>query len=486
MNLLEVFYQQVEKQPEHPLIFGPEDENVYSYKDFSQVIQILIEEIKTIGIKSGSCIGLHYPNGYQYISLTYALWGCGAIVVPIPVELTIAEKQQIFENIRIDAVISKTGIASDFKALQTSTSIPFSENTVLIPVKQLRDQPTGLENLNAAFVRFTSGTTGTAKGVVLSHETIYERIVAANKGLQIGSNDSIIWLLSMAYHFTVSIVAYLSFGATIVFCKNHFGSTIINTAARHKATIIYGAPTHYELMTHDQGSELLPDLRLAITTTTSLRKEVGTAFYKRFKKPLNETYGIIEVGLPCMNIEKPLEKNGSVGCLLPDYEMQLEKIGVESGLRLIKLRGVGTVDAYYEPWKTREEILQGNNGWFSTGDLGYVDDEGYLYIRGRSKEMISVGGMKFFPQEVELVLESHPAIQEACVFGYRDKRLGEIPYTQLVKASEYDSIPNEDELKDFCASCLAIYKVPKRFEFVDSLTRTASGKLIRDASKLLK
>jgi long-chain acyl-CoA synthetase len=93
--------------------------------------------------------------------------------------------------------------------------------------------------------------------------------------------------------------------------------------------------------------------------------------------------------------------------------------------------------------------------------------------------------MKFFPQEVESVLESHPAIQEASVFGYRDKLLGEVPYAQLVKASICDNIPTEDEFRDFCASHLAMYKIPEKFHFVDTLLRTASGKLIRNASRLL-
>lgn len=485
MNLINIFYQQVEQQPQHPLILGPAEQQSYSYLEFAQHIQSLVAQLQGVGVAKGHCVGLHYPSDAQYIALTYAIWGCGACVVPIPVELTPEEKQVMFTHIRIDTVISKTTLAAQLTPLHMSVSTPLSEEIVFTPISPLREHPPGFTQINAAFIRFTSGTTGEAKGVVLSHETIYERIRAANQSLHLGPSDRILWLLSMAYHFAVSIVAYLSSGATIIFCPNHFGITMTRTAAKHRATIIYGAPTHYQLMSHDRGQELLPDLRLAIVTTTSLRETVAAAFYHRFQKPLNETYGIIEIGLPCINVDQPRAKQGSVGRLLPAYEMRLEKLGTEDHLRAIHLRGAGLLDAYYEPWNTREEILQSQQGWFVTGDLGHVDEEGYLYIRGRSKEIINVGGMKFFPQEVEAVLETHPAIKEACVSSHSDKRLGELPYAQLVKQAEYPTLPTVEELRDFCAHRLAMYKIPEQFQWVERLVRTASGKLIRDTSKRL-
>lgn len=483
MNLLDIFLQTAARQPDHRLIITAKEE--YTYRDFQAQIEGLVVQLKSCGVLAGSCIGLHYPNSPEYISLTYAIWGCGACVVPIPVELSQQEKQQIFAHICIDAVISKVDIIADLAAVQTTTAQPLAKEAVLIHTKQLCAHPLGFAAVNAAFVRFSSGTTGAAKGVVLSHETIYERIQAANGGLQLGPKDRIVWLLSMAYHFAVSIVAYLSFGATILLCPNSFGATIIRLAAKQKATIIYGAPTHYALMTHVQGAQLLPDLRLAIVTTTALPPEVATAFYQRFHQPLNETYGIIEIGLPCINFEKPLEKSGSVGRVLPAYEIHLETIDQAQRLGAIYLRGKGMVDAYYAPWQTRAELLQAGSGWFATGDIGEVDEEGYLYIRGRSKEVISVGGMKFFPQEVETILETHPAIQEACVFRYPDPRLGDIPHAYLVKAPGLEHVPTADELSAFCTERVALYKVPKQFRFVAELMRTASGKLIRDAAKLI-
>ncbi len=482
MNLLDLFLATAAKQPNHLLITTTREE--YTYGDFRLLIEGLIAQLKGQGVKALDCIALHYPNSPEYIALIYAIWGCGACVVPVPVELNPLEKQQIFRHIAIDAVLSKSNIMADVAPLQTAEAVFLSAQTAFMPCAKTLPKPVGFARINPAFVRFTSGTTGTSKGVVLSHETVYERIQAANQGLRLAQGDRIVWLLSMAYHFTVSIVAYLSYGCTILLAPNAFGSSIIQIAAKHKATLIYAAPLHYNLMAQDRGSQMLPDLRLAIVTTASLAPAVADAFYQRFQIPLNETYGIIEVGLPCMNLDQPREKQGSVGKILPAYEARLLGVDQATGLGEVQLRGRGLIDAYYEPWQERKDILQKNDGWFATGDLGEFDEAGYLHIRGRSKEVISVGGMKFFPQTVEAVLEAHPAIQEACVFRYPDERLGEIPHAHVVKAPGISELPTTEDIIAFCAGHLAEHKIPAQITFVDRLLRTASGKLIRNASQL--
>ena len=149
---------------------------------------------------------------------------------------------------------------------------------------------------------------------MLSHETIFDRIHAANEVLKIGPDDSVVWLLSMSYHFTVSIVAYLSFGAGIVLCPNYFGKTIVEAANWHGATLIYGSPVHFRMMAHET-SGLPLHLRLAISTTTALTKEIEQAFYQRFGIPLSQAYGIIEIGLPVSAPKvKPVSRIRWVSC----------------------------------------------------------------------------------------------------------------------------------------------------------------------------
>jgi len=482
VNLAEVFFQQAALRPEHPAILGPHEDTSISYGALQTEIQTLAEQLRAEGIRAGMNIGLHYPGGQAYIAFTYALWACGACVTPIPMELATEEKQLIFRHIAIDAVISTSGCTL-FAAFAHGEAILLTEQACLLNLKVLRTPPVELAGLNPAFIRFTSGTTGEAKGVILSHDSILARIQAANQGLRIDADDRIVWLLSMAYHFAVSIVAYLSFGATIILCKNSFGSTILQAANRHRATLIYAAPTHYELMSHDRSEQTLSTMRLAIVTTAYLRPDIAEAFYQRFGIAPNETYGIIEVGLPAVNLDAPKEKRGSVGRLLPSYAVKLDSPD-ENGIGEIMLFGPGLLDAYYQPWQARDLILSQHGGWLATGDLGFIDEDDYLFIVGRSKEMISVGGMKFFIREVETVLESHPAIQAACVFAVKARRLGETPMAHVVLAENHQP-PDEAELKAYCGEHLASYKIPDRFHWVDSLARTASGKLIRNTEKLL-
>ena len=477
MNLIDLFLQTAARQPDNPAILGPADADCWTYTELAEHVKTMAKQLRGASIGSGHTVGLHYPSGRDYIVLTYALWRCGAAVVPIAVELTPEEKEAVCHGICLDAMISPARTAGLFLPWQSAAPHSLADEVLVIPMQPRRELPSGFLELNPAFLRFSSGTTGTSKGVILSHETINERIHAANTVLQIGPDDRVMWLLSMSYHFAVSIVAYLSFGATIVLCKNHFGSTIVRTTARHRGTLIYGSPIHYDLMAHDRSDSRLPDVRLAVSTAMYLRGEIAEAFHRRFGLPLSEAYGIIEIGLPCINHDRPLEKRGSVGRVLPDYEILLEDQGLGDELRAIKLRGKGFLDAYYDPWQPRTAIMP--DGWFATGDLGYLDNEGYLFIQGRSKEVINIGGMKFFPQEVETVLESHPAIKEACVFPHKDDRMGEIPYAQVVKEASSGEPPEEEALRNYCAGYLAPFKLPEKIEFVEELARTASGKLIR-------
>jgi len=482
-NLADCFLKKAEQQADYPLILGQETEDKISYAEFAQEIQALTKQLKALGVNRGDNIGLHYPSGRHYIAFVYALWHCDACVTPLPIELTAAEKQQIFQHVHVDAVISITKLQNQIHPSTQEMGLPLAYQAIFVKVTSTCKAPAQLADINAAFIRFTSGTTGDAKGVVLSHESIYQRMHVANQALQIDENDRILWLLSMDYHFAVSIVAYLSFGASIILPKNSFGITLLTAATHHKATLIYGSPTHYNMMIQDDTGAVLPDtLRLAIVTTTALRREIADAFYERFGRVLNETYGIIELGLPAINISQAREKQGSVGKLLSNYELKLDcPPGQAQGE--ITLRGKGMLDAYYSPWRSRDTILQQHGDWFRTGDLGKLDADGFLYIVGRNKEMINIGGMKFFPEEVESVLEKHPAILAACVFSIQEKHRRALVRAHLV-LKEGKTPSNESELRTYCRQYLASHKIPGHFRWVEQLAYTVSGKKIRNPEKL--
>ncbi len=209
-------------------------------------------------------------------------------------------------------------------------------------------------------------------------------------------------------------------------------------------------------------------LTMAISTSVKLPIETEKSFLEKFGFGLTEAYGIIEVGLPFIN-DKPGEKHSSVGRLLPDYEFDLRNRD-QDGIGEIFLRGPGMFDGYASPWYRREP-----GSWFDTGDLGRLDDDGYLNIVGRNKNVINFAGMKVYPYEVEMILANHPAVKEVLVFGKPHPRYNQLPFAKVVLEKKIDV----NELQSFCAHHLSPYKVPKSIEIVSFLPKTHSGKVRR-------
>jgi long-chain acyl-CoA synthetase len=479
LNVDDLFRQRAQRQPDHPAVLGPGPSRI-TYAALDEMIESAASVLGRAGVGPGACVGVHVPSGIDSIVLTYAVWRRGGCVVPIPVELAEDEKIEICRTIAVDFVVASPRLPSFVEPSRGGDEVHLPRSAVLVALHSPRRHPPGFTEINAAFIRFTSGTTGTSKGVVLSHNSIRERIDAANEALEIGPADRVLWVLSMSYHFTVSIVAYLTFGATIVLPKNHLAAEIIDSIVRHEATLLYASPMHYTWMADSPKAEPLTSLRLAVSTAMSLDREAAKKFRERFGVPVAQALGVIEVGLPAINFDFAADRPEAVGRILPAFRLHLGDVGLGPGTGEVLLSGKGFLDAYYEPWRTRDEIMR--DGWFHTGDIGELDANGCLIIRGRSKDVINTMGMKFFPREVEEVLESHPKVREACVFPRANRRFGEVPCARVVVDSA--APPDLEELIGVCRGRLADYKVPHQIEVVDRLERTPSGKLLRLAEPL--
>jgi long-chain acyl-CoA synthetase len=476
MNLDELFRTTARQQPEHPAVIGPGAGDMLTYAQLDAIIDEQCRNLERSGVGPGHCVGLHCASGIDYLTLTYALWRSRACVVPLPVELAPGEKRQILSDIGLDALITETPEPEFAAPIERGEATAVSSRYAVRPMLCRQPGPDGFAQLNCAFIRFTSGTTGTSKGVVLSHETIRERIAAANEVLKIGPADRVVWLLSMSYHFAVSIVAYVTYGACIVLPRNLFAPAIMRAAEEHGGTLMYGSPLHFTWMKDSPQTADLSRMRLAISTTSPLDAELGLAFERKFAIPVTQALGIIELGLPCINVDFASDKPDAVGRVLPAYEMRLEETDLGGEFRELLLRGPGMLDAYYRPWRLRSEILR--DGWFATGDIVTVDQAGCVRIRGRSKDVINIAGMKFFPQEAERVLESHPAIHAARVYPVQDVRFGEAAHAQVIAESGQAGKPTPAELTDWCRARLAPFKVPTAIEYVASFPKTASGKVL--------
>lgn len=476
LNMDLAFRQRASAQSAAPAILTKRE--VLSYAELDQRIGDVAEALGKAGVVAGQTLGLHLPSGTDYIVHCYAAWRLGCTVVPIALELSESEKEEVVRTIAMQAMISAPGTVAPGESSRVGQNLELGARAFVFRLESGATHPPELAAVNAAFIRFTSGTTGRSKGVVLSHETIMERIVAANEVLHIGAEDRVMWLLSMSYHFTVSITAYLTFGAAIILPKSTLAAGVLDVDARFHATFLYGSPMHCALLADYPGTGGFEQLRAAISTTTSMTPGIGDRFLARFGVPVAQALGIIEIGLPCINLIHARGKPASVGNLLPAYEMRQADLGYGDGLREISFRGPGFLDAYYSPWTPRSHIAA--DGWFETHDVGLVDEDGCLFIKARSKDVVSVMGMKFFPQEVERVLMTHPAVREAAVFAAPHDRMGQVPHARIVPHGSPDAGMREleAELRQLCARELASHKVPEQFEFMAELPRTASGKVL--------
>ncbi len=409
-------------------------------------------------------VGLACESGVDYIVLALAILKAGGCLVPLADELTAVERLEIIER------TSLCGIVQGGK--------PTGATWLPLDPPELENEAE-FSGLDPAFIRFSSGTTGRSKGVVLSHAKLRERIVAANAALEIGPGDRVLWMLPMAHHFAVSIVLYLYHGACTVLGKSHLAEHVLEMARATRATVIYGAPFHHALLAADRGGYAWPDLRLAVTTAAPLPAAVAMGFHQRFGKPLVQGLGIIEIGLPLLNTGGAGDSPMAVGRPLPAFDVELrdeEGLPVAAGrVGELWIKGPGMFDAYLSPWQPVDEVCVA--GWFATGDLAETDAAGRVYLRGRKKSVLNVGGMKVFPEEVEAVVERHPSVRRCRVTGSPHGIVGVVPVAEVILHDGKTLEPRG--LIDWCRESLSIYKVPVRIKFVDDLPLTASGKIRR-------
>jgi long-chain acyl-CoA synthetase len=411
-------------------------------------------------------IGLSCDNGVDYIVTALAILKAGGCLVPLAGELTEREREELVERTGLHGVVSHGGPGA-------SAGLGWRAMDGRISHEE------EFSRIDPAFIRFSSGTTGRSKGVVLSHAKLRERIIAANAALGIGPGDKVLWMLPMAHHFAVSIVLYLYHGACTVLARSHLAEEVLAVAEETRATVIYGAPFHHALLAEDASDRQWADLRLAVSTAAALPAATAVKFHARYGKPLVQGLGIIECGLPLLNTGGAADFPEALGRPLPAYDVELrdeEGRPVEAGrIGEMWIKGPGFFDAYLSPWQPVNEVCV--DGWFATGDLAETDAAGRVYLRGRKKSVINVSGMKVFPEEIEAVLNAHPAVARSRATGFAHSVFGMVPVAEVILRGDAAATPRD--LVDWCRTALSAFKVPARVRVVEELPLTASGKILR-------
>lgn len=448
-----------------------------SFRELYAQTENLKKQLQQTGIETGMGLAVMGRNGRAFVAAMMAGMGCGAVVVPVSHQLKAAEITQILLDTGVQAIIDdQSGLTPIDGA---GMLMPFSAQTLRFTWINANAKQAITPLANAAFIRYTSGTTGNSKGVVLSHASILARVECASKALQLNCEDAVLWILPMAFHFLVSILVYIRNGATIIVAKDLLASSLIKAANQHQATLLYAAPMHFRLLAADMTTEPIPTLKVAISTSSAIPLAIANAFTRRFNLPVTQAYGIIEAGLPLLDNLAGQTDPQSVGYPTAGFNVALwdddHKPVPEGQIGRLAIRGPGMFDAYLKPWQTAEQVMR--NGWFFTGDLARYQADGRVLICGREKTMINVSGNKAFPEEIEAVLSSHPDVVACRVSGLAHPLLGEIVGAEVVLTPQADG--DVEALLHFCRQRLSTYKVPQRLQIVTTIGCTASGKVKR-------
>lgn len=440
---------------------------------------------------SGSrCVSILLPSCGMFGAAALGAWGQGRVCVPLNFLLKREELQYIVDDCGTDVILTASPM------LEHLGFVPKGPKIVLLDRLDYRSPPAwhwpkSAESEDLAALIYTSGTSGKPKGVMLSHGNIAANIAQYREHVHISRDDVMLGVLP-AFHsfgFTVLTMAPLTIGCRVVFSARFVPQRIIKLVHEHRATIFVAIPSMYNAMLAVKHAEAgdVSSLRLAVSGGEPLPLDVTDRFFERFGVRINEGYGLTETS-PATNVCLPEEyRPHSVGRPLPRVQQRI--VEVETGRTLgantdgeVRMKGPNVMQGYYRlPAETRAAF--DDDGWFKTGDIGRFDNDGHLFITGRLKEMMIVGGENVFPREIEEALNKHPSVHASAVIGLNDPVRGEVPvaFVELNEGEGFD----EPALRAWCRDRLAGYKVPRDIRRVQALPRNPTGKILRRELKAL-
>ncbi len=471
--------------------------NITYQQLYRQVNTLAVNLQQQAHLAKGERVGILLKNCPEYVIAYFACLESGAVVVPLNTFLTAEELVYICQDCQIKLLITAEKFLPTVKkirSLYTATldliCIGKKEPGLLSWPELVKPQAINWPVLSGqkddlAVILYTSGTTGYPKGAMLTHDNLLSNIHSCAKAIELKENDCFILFLPMfhAFSFTVCVLLPLSLGAKTVILESVMPfHRVIKSLALDRITIFVSIPLVYKLLLRAKIPSffffwMLP-LRLCVSGGAPLPPEVQAGFERRFKIPLIEGYGLSEAS-PVVSISpvSDVRRPGSIGKPLPGIKVAIvDENGKELGTNEvgeITVRGPNIMQGYYNAPELTAQTFRG--GWLFTGDMGRVNQDGYLYICDRKKDMILVHGMNVYSREVEDVILSHPQVLETAVIGKKDEHHGEIPVAFVVLKE--NQVLSAKELTHYCRAHLANYKVPRLIRFSAALPKTATGKI---------
>ena len=489
-------------------VLATDGERTWTYHQVDADASSLATAFSGLGLGLGDRIAVNLPNGIEWIIATLAAAKLGAVVVPVSPQLSIHDLRYQLRHAEASAVVTIARwdgvhflqrfheLLGDLPDLQYVVTVGDEERRADDRILSFQDlvvsgagkpvpSPAEYDDTADLAVMYTSGTMGKPKGVPLSHRALVENAVRVAEILEITPDDRVFGVVPFfaAFGFGV-MLGTLARGATIVWQPSFDPARALALIAEVKVTVLHGVPTQYHLLMREESFDpsRLTSLRAGVIAGSS----VDEALVRRVRRwcDVLVAYGLTEAG-PVVTItrwdDQDERRVGTVGCALPGVEIMAMDLmtGALHGPEAvgeIAVRGTNLMRGYLRmPAETAKVMTP--DGFFLTGDLGIIDEDGYVKIVGRRQETISRGGTQLYPRELEDRLRAHPAVDDVCVIGVPHDVMGELVCACIVPVE--GAVITGSEIKRFAQHTMAADKVPDFVRFFDVFPMTGSGKVRR-------
>ncbi|PHS41411.1 MAG: long-chain fatty acid--CoA ligase [Sulfurovum sp.] len=501
-NFYELITFQAKKRKKKVALFV--DDEKITYGEILEKVDRLAGFLDDKGVKEGDKVALFLRNSPEFIYTIFAVSKLGAILVPINTFLKEDEVTYILEDSGSSVLLASSIHEKVVNSSKASTLCKFivwegeksAEGVQHVDFDEALSSEKSVENKvgkleDTAVIIYTSGTTGKPKGAMLSNKNVLSNTESGRRTINVKAKDRAIVFLPMFHSFTFSIGVMLPLyvGASIVIIKSLKPfSNIFKQTLMKRVTLFFGIPDVYNALAKAK----LPwyfmwfnSLRAFISGAAALQPKTLDAMAKKFKgATLLEGYGLSEASpAVSMNTFKK-QKAGSVGTALYGYEMKIvddDMNEVDFGMiGDIIVKGDNVMQGYLgRPTATEETII---NDWLLTGDVGYMDDEGFLFIVDRRKDLIISKGINIYPREIEEVIDVFEGVGVSAVIGIVDEKSGEAPVVYIELEEGVETL-DEAGLKKYMRASLANYKIPKQIHIIPELPKNATGKVLKRVLK---
>ncbi len=466
-----------------------------TYAQLDRLSQAAADYLQQSGLQQGQRVALMLPNTPAFVVWYYAVLRLGAVAVSVSTRLTPREVGYVVSDCGATSVIALGETLQEMER-ELTPDVTIRVATGIDGV-DVAGQPLTVDSQSqstwvdadpdaAALILYTSGTTGFAKGATLSHRNVRTNVCAFNHLCGMESSDRMLLAVPLFHCFGQNALLNSAFnvGATLVLQERFDLNETRRLIQQHQVTQLYGVPMMFQLLHDSCEPGDLSSVDYCFSAAATLPIQVSRAWQQKFEMPIYEGYGLTETSPFASYNHRVRFVPGSIGTPIDGVEMKIvdSETGQDSArgdLGEIVIRGPNVMLGY---WNRPEESAQAiRNGWFHSGDIGRMDEDGFFYIVDRVKDMISIGGVKVFPAEVERVFLDHPDISQIAIVGIPDPVFGEQVVAFIVSEAGRDSSASEwlDDVAGFAKENLSNFKIPRQFFQVDELPRNPSGKILK-------